>query len=184
MPDSNNPYRAPSEDEAYRADRAYRGDSFQLIEGGTLVAPKGAVLPPICLWNGERCSAGRRETNFAWAPWWTLIFIGSPVLYLIVYFLVRKRGLLSYCLGAQARRRRELTTKLLVGGVVVAVALVAIGVSSHVPLIIGVTCVAFIAVLITSVVLAPSIKVVRIDEHNVHVKLRPEAASAFPRAIG
>jgi hypothetical protein len=117
-----NPYQPPEEDDALVGREPGAGD-FRVVNGDTLVAEKGAVLPAICLWNGEPCSAGRRETNFAWAPSWTLIFIVSPLLYVLVYLLVRKRGRLSYCLGTEAQGRRKQALMLAVGAPLGGVAL-------------------------------------------------------------
>lgn len=113
------------------------GGALHLVNGNTLVAEKGSTLPPLCLWNGEPCTAGRKTTNFAWAPVWVWIFAVSPLLLLAVYLLARKRGELSYCLGTTAQGRQRQVRWLLGGAVLLGLPLVAIGVSLRLRLLVA-----------------------------------------------
>lgn len=177
-----NPYQAPQEDGGPGEQQPGRAGAFRVLNGDTLVAEKGAVLPAICLWNGDACSGGRRQTNFAWAPSWTLLFIVSPLLYILVYLLARKRGRLSYCLGTEAQRRRKQAAMLVVGALLLGVPLVAIGVSRDVGSLVILASLALFGALIAAVVLSPTLRVLRIDARQVHLKLGPAAAAAFSRA--
>jgi hypothetical protein len=175
-----NPYQPPQEDEARIGSEPGTGD-FRVLNGDTLVAEKGAVLPAICLWNGEPCSGDRRETNFAWAPSWTLIFIVSPLLYVLVYLLVRKRGRLSYCLGTEARARRKQSLMLVLGALLAGVVLGTIGVARDLDVLIAVAWIGGLLSLLVALLRAPTLRATRIDERHVHIKLKPSAAAAFSR---
>lgn len=183
-----NPYEPPAAGESNATEPVVvRGHvangALHLVNGDTLVAEKGSTLPPLCLWNGERCSEGRKTTNFAWAPGWIWIFVVSPLLLLIVYLLARKRGELSYCLGTTAQGRQRQVRWLLGGAVLLGLPLVAIGVSLRLHLMVAFASLASFVAVLAAVVQAPSLRVVRIDERNVHIKLEPSAAAAFARAV-
>jgi hypothetical protein len=183
-----NPYEPPAGDESDEPESAVvrghvAGGALHLVNGDTLVAEKGSTLPPLCLWNGEPCTAGRRTTNFAWAPGWVWIFVVSPLLLLVVYLLARKRGELSYCLGTTAQGRQRQVRWLLGGAVLLGLPLVAIGVSLRLHLLVACASLASFVAVLAAVVQSPTLRVVRIDERNVHIKLEPGAAAAFARAM-
>lgn len=182
-----NPYEPPAADEPNATEPAVASGvvaiGLQLVNGNTLVAEKGSQLPPICLWNGEPCSAGRRTTNFSWAPGWVWIFAVSPLLLLVVYLLARKRGELSYCLGKGAEGRQRQARTLLGMAALLGVPLLAIGLSQHVFLLVSLASLVIFVSLVAAAVQAPTLGVARIDERNVHIKLSSDAAAAFARAI-
>jgi hypothetical protein len=181
-----NPYEPPDESGATEPAvvRGHvAGGALHLVNGNTLVAEKGSHLPPICLWNGEPCSAGRRTTTFSWAPGWVWIFAVSPLLLLVVYLLARKRGDLSYCLGTTAQGRQRQARWLLGIAALLGLPLIAIGLSQRLFLLVALASLVIFVSLVAAVVQAPTLGVARIDERNVHIKLGTDAAAAFSRAM-
>src|SRR5262245_60689364 len=111
-----NPFEPPADDAPAFARRT---NDFSL-NGQTLIAQKGAVLPDICIYSGEP-SRDRVERKLVWAsPGLAALVVISPLIYLIVYFIVRKTGTLSYSLGEAARQRRT-------SGIVIALGSIGVG---------------------------------------------------------
>jgi len=175
-----NPYAPPGTDEGHLGALAAAGGSYTL-SGTTLVAAKGTALPSLCVWSGEPPEGPRIQARLYWAPLWTVIFVFSPLLYLIVYFLARKKGDLSYCLGATARRRRKQALLLGGGGMVASLVLMVVGGSMNEPLLLLGAVVTFLFWMFFAILRGRVVHVTRIDADSIHLKLTPSATEAFAR---
>src|SRR6187399_2457959 len=102
-----NPFAPPADDALGVAPSLARRAQDYMIHGDTLVVPKGGVLPDFCIYSGEP-SRERIQRKLVWVPpALVALVVISPVIYLIVYFIVRKTGTLGYSLGEAGRNRRK-----------------------------------------------------------------------------
>ena len=177
---SSNPFAPPrAELSLGRADAS----AFRL-EGQVLVAKRGAVLPDLCLWGGHNEGTERIHQTLVWAPPWTAILVFSPLIYIIVYFIVRKRGELAYALGPAARARQRQAWQYGAGGMLLSAAIMALGLA--VPAAGGAVALApllFLVALVVFLVRRRVVQVERIDKEYIRLKLPPEAAAAFARHV-
>lgn len=174
-----NPFAPPEADDPRALTSG--GGRFR-VQGNTLIVERDATLPALCIFTGEPTLGQRERRRLAWAPPWTAVFVISPLLYLIVYLIVRKRAWLDYALSERARARRRTGLRTLFGGIVAAIALGFVGGYAGVPLLIVFSPFVFLIVLVVGMVYGRVLQVTRIDQAHVHLKLRPEAAQAFARA--
>jgi uncharacterized membrane protein len=123
----------------------------------------------------------RTRRTLSWVPSWLAILALSPIVYLIVYLFVRKTGELDYALGERARKRQRAAVFVGVGGAVAAVALLVLGASFDLPLLIVVATVVFLATVIVAAVFGRMVRTVKIDKEFIYLKLRPPVAEAFAR---
>lgn len=175
MSHAMNPYAPPSVEGEGR-----RGASGTFsLKDNRLIAAKGAVLPAVCIWSGEEAVLPLINATLYWVPMWTIIFIWSPVIYLAVYFLVRKKALLTYGLGSAARKRQKQARIFGAGGMAVSALAMIVGIvlDSGALLIFGP--VTFLFCLLFFMIRRRVIHVLRIDADSVHLRLRPAAAQAF-----
>jgi hypothetical protein len=177
--DPVNPFAPPEADDP----RAFTvgGGRFR-VQGNTLIVERDGTLPALCIFSGEPTLGQRERRRLAWAPPWTAVFVISPLLYLVVYLIVRKRAWLDYALSERARARRRSGLYTLFGGIAAAVALGFIGGFADMPLLIVFAPLVFLVVLVFGMIKGRVLQVIRIDQTHVHLKLRPEAAQAFARA--
>jgi hypothetical protein len=86
------------------------------VDGNCLVVASGTVLPPFCVKTNRPVSEGDLvRKQFDWCPPWVAILIIVNLLILIVvYFLVRKRCLLTFGLDPRVRKgyRRRMLLKI------------------------------------------------------------------------
>lgn len=158
-----------------------RGGDY-LIHGDTLVAPKGAVLPDVCIYSGEP-SRDRVQRKLVWVPpALAALVVISPLIYLIVYFIVRKTGTLDYSLGEAARKRRQSGIAIAIGSIGVFVALLFIGLNTDAGSFIPLALLLFIVGLVVGTLRARVVQLVKIDKTHIHLKLPPAAAQAFASA--
>ena len=152
------------------------------LEGQVLVAKRGAVLPDLCLWGGHTEGTERMHQTLVWAPPWTVILVFSPLIYIIVYFVVRKRGELGYALGPAARARQREAWKYGAGGMLLSAAIMALGLA--VPAAgaaVALSPLVFLIALVFFLVRRRVLHVARIDKEYIRLTLTPEAAAAFAR---
>jgi hypothetical protein len=100
----DNPFRAPMEMHPFStpvSSGQFERDDMQLI------VRSGAVLPPFCVKTGEPVSAeGMVTKTITWSPIWVVvIFLASPLIGLIVYFIVRKKCEITYGLSAAMKSK-------------------------------------------------------------------------------
>src|SRR5258708_23351271 len=86
------------------------------LDGDRLVVQKGAVLPPLCVWTGAPTAGMRIQRKLVWMPPWTAIFAISPIIYLALYFILRKTRPPDIALSHAARKRRPHPIFLRLGG--------------------------------------------------------------------
>lgn len=175
-----NPFAPPEADDP-RA--LLSGEGRFRVQGNTLIVERDATLPALCLFTGEPTLGQRERRRLAWAPPWTAVFVISPLLYLVVYLIVRKRAWLDYALSERARARRRSGILTLFGGMAAAVVLGFAGGLANMPLLLVFAPVLFLIVLIVGMIRGRVLQVTRIDQTHVHLKLRPETAQAFARAL-
>ena len=73
-----------------------------------LVVPKGAPLPPYCVKCGQPVTGEPFKKAFFWHnPWLFLIVLVSPIIYVIVAMIIRKRADLAMPLCDEHRQRRK-----------------------------------------------------------------------------
>lgn len=184
MKNEENPYAPPRDDvswaefEAGQPNKAWRNRE-------TLVVCKGAELPDRCLKCNAPAAGYRFRRDLAWLhPNWVLVFLISPILYVLVYLILRKRGTVT--VGVCARHREIRTRAILWGcglslaglGSVIATA----GVPENlVPFSVLGGIVLLLVGLITgafgSRILVPK----RIDKHFIHLtKVSPDYLATWP----
>jgi hypothetical protein len=178
MMDSTNPFAPPLADLAVPT--SGEAAAFSLNQQ-VLRVRKGAALPNVCLWSGEPEGAQRVRKVLHWAPPWTAILALWPLIYLVVYFIVRKSGSIDYSLGPGARARKQQALVYGGGGMLLSFAALALGIARDAPLSALLGVLGFLAALIFTLIRARVVQVVRIDKEHVHLKLRPAAAQAFAR---
>jgi hypothetical protein len=154
------------------------------LEGDVLVVDKGATLPNRCLYDGSPVSGAPAQKTLTWVPPWVSILVISPIIFLIVYLIVKKSGPLAYYLSDEAKRRRTSGVLLIVGSMVVLfVGMFAAGAADE-PVLMLLGFVAFFALLIFGVIRTRIFTLKRIDESSIHIKLREPAVRAFASSIG
>jgi hypothetical protein len=105
--DEKNPY-APPETWDIEGDRRRADLNIAWQDGKALMVRKGATLPDRCL----KCNAPAEGFEFKrtlyWIDsWWVLsVLVVGPVLFAIIYLIVRKQGKVSAGLCPRHRRRR------------------------------------------------------------------------------
>ncbi len=101
-----NPY-APPKAELHESPRQpERTDGWR--DGSMLVVPKGAELPDRCLKCNAPAQGYRFVRNLSWLnPLWFVLFLMSPLIYIIVYFILRKRGRVAAGLCQRHRKLRR-----------------------------------------------------------------------------
>jgi hypothetical protein len=103
--DGDNPY-APPKSESFNRDRHLDDPHPAWCDGNTLVARKGAELPDRCIKCNAPAGGLRFKRNIYWhSPGW-FIFIISPLIYIIVYLLVRRRAKITVGLCSYHRKKR------------------------------------------------------------------------------
>jgi uncharacterized membrane protein len=155
-----------------------------MLTGDTLVVEKDAALPDFCIFSGEPTQGGRVRQKLAWAPpALAALVVISPLIYIIVYLIVRKTGTLDYALSPGARSRKRSGLFIALGGVVLTGILIAVGADSNSGELVLAGLVVFLVTLIVGVVRARVLNLTKIDKTHIHVKLRPEAVQAFSAAL-
>ncbi len=186
MTDPINPYAPPRAIAPFAAGDLSALSAGELahgwrLEADRLIARKGTVLPPICIWSGAPTSGMRVRRTLSWAPTWIAILALSPIVYLVVYLLVRKTGELDYALGEAARKRQRAAAIIGGGGAIVAGALGFAGAEFDLPLLIVMATGLFLVAFVAALVLARAIRPVKIDKEFIYLKLPPRVAEAFAR---
>jgi uncharacterized membrane protein (DUF485 family) len=177
-----NPFQPPAEDSPHHARSGRRGGRY-FVDGQLLIAEKGAALPDLCLYNGQPTRDARVNKELVWAtPAIAVLVVISPLIYLIVYFIVRKKAALEYSLSEEARGRRTSGIVIALGGFVLSFILIGAAASEDVPLLIPGAVLLMLVTLIVGLVRSRVINIVKIDQTHVHLKLRPETAQAFAAA--
>src|ERR1700733_3753407 len=183
MPEAFNPY-APPGSVVPRWPGASGGTPGWRLEADRLIARKGAVLPPICLWTGVPTTGLRVRRTLAWAPTWLAILALSPIVYLIAYLMVRKTGELDYALGEVARKRQRAAVVIGTGGAAGAAALLFAGARFDLPGLFVASTLVFLVAVIAAAVLGRTVRPVKIDKEFIHLKRRRPVAEAFAHYSG
>lgn len=150
------------------------------LQGDTLVVQKGALLPRICLYDGTTVNGASIQRNMAWVPVWVRILVVlSPLIFLIVFFIVRKQGTVGYYLGDAAKKRRTEGVLLIVGSIVVLVGCMIASAGANEPILMLVGLLGFLVMLIFGAMRVRSFTLTKIDDQFVYLKLPPAAVQAF-----
>ncbi|MFM2089832.1 MAG: hypothetical protein RLZZ127_321 [Planctomycetota bacterium] len=123
---SENPYEAPAAPLALQVE-----GRIQVIDGD-LHIPIGATVPPVCLRTGEDGDLQPRTRTLVWCtPWVALAILVHLFVLLILYFVLRKKGSLTFSITAgeerRLRRRRMTAWALLAGTGLCLVAAIVLG---------------------------------------------------------
>ena len=174
---TNNPYAPPRHDEQ---DLLLPRGGVGMM-GDVLICDKGVSLPPLCLFSGEPASS-RTSRLLAWAPqWWGLVAVMSPLIGLLLYFVVRKTGKLEYSLSPAASQRARNARWLAIGGVVVGFVLAGVAAAAKQPELAVLFLVAAFIAIVVGTARSRLFRITKIDKLQIHLKLRPAAAEAFAR---
>ncbi|NVB39064.1 hypothetical protein G6O69_14570 [Pseudenhygromyxa sp. WMMC2535] len=179
---SFNPYQAPvATASPYESALPPEANTYWR-QGDQLVAMKGAILPAqVCLATGKAADGVAVTKKLQWAhPAVAIAILFNALIYVILYLALRKRGSLTYGLSSEFRSRRIKGILLAVLGPVVCILLMGVGAQTQGfewALIIGV--IALFATLIGGIMLAQPFRVMKIDEHHIYLKLKPEVFSAL-----
>jgi hypothetical protein len=181
--DDDNPY-APPKSDAYIKDLHPAEPSPAWRDGILLVVRKGAELPDRCLRCNAPAEGYRFSRSLSWLnSLWLLTILISPLILIIVYFGLRKRGRVTVglCTHHQNVRRRATALGLLI--VLAGVGLIAAGAarpglapgleSAGILLVV----LGMIGGMVGSRVLVPR----RIDKHFIWLgRVSPEFLAAYP----
>jgi hypothetical protein len=171
-------------------------------DGELLMARQGAVLPDRCLKCNSPAELYQFSRTLVWvSPWWLLALLAvGPLLYAIIYLIVRKKGKVTVGLCPRHRRKRARVITVswliaqagigsIVGGLVIS--------DNRTPTVLGMATEVLIPILIVggllllvvsliggafgSRVLIPS----RIDKNFIWLtKVSPEYLATFPTLMG
>lgn len=180
-----NPYAPPAATEGGYQSQAPGAGTQYWFEGEELVAHKGAHLPDVCIYSGEPAGEGRINKKLQWYPPWVgaLVIISAPIA-VIMMLVLRKQGELSYCIGAQAKKRR--TTGILIAtvGSIALMGIGIVGLANDVPVLGILGMLGFVVALIAGIVMAQLFQVKKIDDAMIRIKVKPaflEAMARLPR---
>ena len=119
---SDNPFSAPGTDQAAAAATGIGGEYW--AEGDILVVQRtGAALPDRCVKCNSNTSNRHVQTLYYVNPLLAILVAFSPIIYLIVYFIVRKKIVLNVGFCDEHRRQRVNAMIIGFGGCVVALLL-------------------------------------------------------------
>lgn len=177
-----NPYAPPvAGGSDYQAQVPGAGTQYW-FEGEELVAHKGAHLPDVCIYSGAPAAEGRINKKLQWYPPWVgaLVIISAPIA-IIMMLIMRKQGELSYCIGAEAKKRR--TTGILIAtvGSIVLMGIGIVGLANEAPLLGIVGMLGFVVALIAGIVMAQLYQVKKIDDAMIRIKVKPAFLEAMAR---
>ncbi len=177
--DGLNPYAAPKDSTELPAGSHAHGD--YRIEGDLLVVEKGASLPDICIYSGERGDS-RVQRKLQWAPpWLAVVVVISPLIYLILYFIMRKTGEIDFALSPAARARRQTGIWVGVGGSILSLLLVFAGIAGESVGLAVLGGFGFLIAIIVGAVMANLVRVQKIDERYIYLKPKSAVLAAFAR---
>lgn len=175
-----NPYAPPVAAAAAHGMSSQRG---WRLEGDLLIVDKGATLPNLCLYNGTAVAGGPTQKTLTWVPPWVSILAISPLIFLIVYLIVKKTGALGYYLSDEAKKRRTTGVLLAVGSFALFMISMFAATGTDEPVFILVGFVLFFVLLIVGLFRSRVFAIKRIDESTIQLKLPPDAVRAFASAL-
>ena len=107
LDDDDNPYAAPKS-HVGPAKQAIGGSGGIWRDGNLLMMRKGVELPDRCLKCDAPAEGYRFRRNLSWiSPYWYLaLFVIGPLIFVIIYYIVRLQGEVSAGLCDIHRARR------------------------------------------------------------------------------
>jgi hypothetical protein len=142
-------------------------------EGKEIVIRRGAELPPRCVRTNEPTDF-RLHRKLRWHPQWIFIFIVlggliGIVLYLVVSAIFRKTAELDIPLSPAGQQRRKTGIICIVAGIVGGVLLSVVGGALELAALILVGVIGGLIAAIVGAVIAPPLRVKKIDDHFIRV---------------
>jgi hypothetical protein len=129
MLNPQNPYAPP------RATLEGAGNSTGCYRSGKLlIVPAGNDLPPRCVKCNASSAQPIKPRDIFWhAQGWYLFLLVSPIVYIIVGYLVRKKARVSVglCPGHRARRQKFIAASW--GGILLGIVLITLGIKFENP---------------------------------------------------
>jgi hypothetical protein len=174
-----NPYAPPSADWAMAAAPVGPGGGQWWFQGNTLVVVKGSTLPlNLCVKTGQPSDGEPVKRTLQWVhPLVTLTVLISPLIMIILYFVLRKTGDISYGLSTEMRKRRKtgliLTLAPLLLIVLLAVALPEPALGFLLGLLIWLVC------LVVGLIMMNPFKITKIDDKYIYL----DVDQRFRRAL-
>jgi hypothetical protein len=99
-----NPYQSPATD-AFAMPAERFGD-LPRVDGKYLVVASGMVLPPVCVKTNQPVTEGDLvRKQFYWcSPWFALLVLLSGLLLILVYFIARRKCVITFGLDPRLRK--------------------------------------------------------------------------------
>ena len=174
-----NPY-APPEHDPLGAPVASGSAEGVYREGDVLVVPSGATLPARCVQCNTPVEDHQEHRKLWWAPPWifALVLI-SWLIMLIVYFVVRKGGDVTYSLCPEHLQKRTQGRYIVLGSVGAMILFLVAGVAADSPLAAIFGFLLGIIGLIVGVVRSQVLKPMKIDKTHLRLKVGDAFLQSF-----
>ncbi|MCA9537723.1 MAG: hypothetical protein KC620_02470 [Myxococcales bacterium] len=178
-----NPYAPPSATADIEGVGGGSADGTYWFEGDRLVVPIGGRVPTDrCIFDGTQDGLETKTRKLQWMPpWLGIMVIISPLIFIILWLILRKTGSIECALGANFRDRRKKGILYGWGGALLALVLFVVGIPANMPVLTIVGLLLLVAAIITGAVMVQPFNVAKIDKQNIYIKLRPAALDAFRR---
>jgi hypothetical protein len=177
-----NPYASPQQASYYQQPAPQKPSAYAGLwrQGNVLVMHKLAPLPDICLKSNQPATRRLRRTMYWHQPWFYIIFLISPLIYIIVAMIVQKNATIQIGLTDDwysRRQRRMLVSWLtfLACGAMLFVGIANAESADWAPLLILLGIVGGLAAAITGLIICRLVTPERITDEYVWVKgVHPE----------
>lgn len=184
--DDRNPYAPPrrsiEEASPFRPREVRRPSSTNAwFEDGQVVVPRvDGELPNRCVVCNRHTSYKLRRTLQWIPPVYALLILAGWIIYVIVYFIVRKTAVLDLGLCEEHEKRRKGGLVILWAGVLGSFVFLILGFGANEPLILILALVAMVISLIAGAVQSRVIKLKKIDEQYAYFTAGPEFMRDLP----
>jgi hypothetical protein len=175
-----NPYAAPTASDAYPGAQRNVAEFFR--DGDALVVRKGSMLPDVCVMTGAPTGGNAVTKTLTWVPPWVVVLfvLISPIIGVIVMMIVRKSGVLTYCISREAQAKRRMGILIGVGLLLGGIGLIVAGIAAEVAALALVGFVAFLAGIIVAAVTGAPFRVNKIDKDYIYLRVKPEFWAGLP----
>jgi hypothetical protein len=109
-----NPYAPPKSDWVHEPSPGMQQQWW--FEGETLVVPRGGMLPiDLCVKTGQPTQHAPVKRTLVWVHPLVAISVISPIIFIILYLILRKTGELAYGVSPEFVQRRRIGVGVIVG---------------------------------------------------------------------
>lgn len=172
-----NPYAPPKVDWVAAPNPATLVPQQWWFEGEELVVLRGASLPTdICVKTGQPTSLPPVHKKVQWVhPAVAITVVISPIIFLILYFIFRKTGELTYAVSPEFLKRRKLGIGLIVGPLVPILAAIPL----DMPALAAVFGLLWVISMIVGIVIMMPFQIKKIDKEKIHMKVDKRFTAAL-----